>query len=66
MVSITPARYTLRKRAPGTHCIRGLIGPRTDLDYIEVRQLLILPELELPTLDSPASNQWSKVAPVLD
>jgi hypothetical protein len=30
-----PGRFTLGEKAPGTHCIRGWVGPRASLDAVE-------------------------------
>jgi len=29
-----PDRFTARERAPGTHCIRGWVGPRAVLEAV--------------------------------
>jgi hypothetical protein len=33
--SSRPGRFTLRERAPGTHCIGGWVDPRAGLDKME-------------------------------
>jgi hypothetical protein len=40
-------RFARGARAPGTHCIRGWVDPRTCLYDLEKRKLLLLPGLEL-------------------
>jgi hypothetical protein len=40
-------RCILGERAPGTHSIRGWVGPRAGLDYAEKGEFLTLPGLEL-------------------
>jgi hypothetical protein len=52
-----PGRYTSRKRPPGTHWIRGCVGPETALDDVERRKILPLRELELGFLGRPACSQ---------
>jgi hypothetical protein len=42
---------------PGTHWIRGWVGPRAGLDDVEKRIFLTLPGLELRTLGRPARRQ---------
>jgi hypothetical protein len=50
--SFTPWRFT-----PCTHWIGGWVGIRTDLDDVERRKILPLPEIELPPLCRPARSQ---------
>jgi hypothetical protein len=52
-----PGRFTLGKRAPGTHWIGGWVDPRTGLDELEKRKFLTLPGLELRPLSRPARSQ---------
>jgi hypothetical protein len=40
VVSFTPSHFTHEETAPGTHCIRGWIGPRVGLEIIENRKYL--------------------------
>jgi hypothetical protein len=47
-----PSRFT-----PGTHWIRGWVGPRAGLDAVEKRKFLTLPGLELRPLGRPARSQ---------
>jgi hypothetical protein len=35
-----PSHFTLRERAPGTHWIGGLVGPRASLDVVMKRKIL--------------------------
>jgi hypothetical protein len=42
-----PGRVTPGERAPGTHWIRGWVGLRIGLGYIEKRKFLTLPGLKL-------------------
>jgi len=51
--ALCPSCYTPRERAPSTHFIGGLIGPRAGLDMVAKRQNLCpLPEIE-PQASSP-------------
>jgi hypothetical protein len=34
-----PGRFTPSERAPGTHCIRGWVGPRAGLDAVVKRKI---------------------------
>jgi hypothetical protein len=52
-----PGRFTPGERAPGTHWIGGLVGPRASLDDVEKRNYLTLPGLELRALGHPARSQ---------
>jgi hypothetical protein len=45
-----PGRFTSEERAPGTHWIRGWVGPRAGLDDVKKRKFLTLPGLELRPL----------------
>jgi hypothetical protein len=45
-----------RERAPGTHWIRGWVGPIASLDDVEKRKYLTLPGLELRPLQPVASR----------
>jgi hypothetical protein len=47
-----PGRFT-----PGTHWIGGWVGPRADLDDVERRKFLALPELKPRPLCRPARSQ---------
>jgi hypothetical protein len=49
--------FTPEDRAPDTHQIRGLVGPRAGLDDIEKRKFLTLLGLELQLLGLPARSQ---------
>jgi hypothetical protein len=57
MVSFTPRPLYPGERAPGTHWIEGWVGHRADLDDVEKRKFLTLPELELRPLGRPARSQ---------
>jgi hypothetical protein len=52
-----PGRFTPKERAPGTHWIRGWVGPRTGLDAVENRTILPLPVFELRPLRRPTLSQ---------
>jgi hypothetical protein len=52
-----PGRFTPRGKAPGTHWIRGWVGPRAGLDDLEKRKYLTPPGLELLTLGRPTRSQ---------
>jgi hypothetical protein len=52
-----PCHFTPVEGAPGAHWIGGSVGPRTGLDYVEGRNILALPGLELQPLGRPARNQ---------
>jgi hypothetical protein len=52
-----PGRFTLGERAPCTHYIGGLVGPRAGLGDLENRKFLTLPGLELRYLSRPARSQ---------
>jgi hypothetical protein len=43
-----PDRLTPGERAPGTHWIGGWVGPRTGLDIVEKRNILLLPAIQPP------------------
>jgi hypothetical protein len=45
-----PGRFTRRERAPGTHWIGGLVGPRAGLDKV-------VPGLEPPIIQPVAQRQ---------
>jgi hypothetical protein len=49
--------FTPGERAPDSHSIGGWMGPRTGLDDVQNRKLLILPGLELRPLARPASSE---------
>jgi hypothetical protein len=49
VVSFTPVPLYPGESAPGTHWIRGWVGPRTGLDDVEKRKFLTLPGLGTPT-----------------
>jgi hypothetical protein len=34
-----PGYFTLREKAPGTHCIEGWVDPRADLGALEKRKI---------------------------
>jgi len=36
----SPGLFTLRKRAPGTHCVGGWVGHRAGLDMVVKRKIL--------------------------
>jgi hypothetical protein len=42
-----PSRFTPGERVCGTHWIEGWVGPRSGLDDMEKREVLLLPGLEL-------------------
>jgi hypothetical protein len=46
-----------RESAPGIHWIGGWVDPRASLDYVEKRQFLTLPGLELQPVGCPAHSQ---------
>jgi hypothetical protein len=50
-------RFSAGEMAPGTHWIGGLVGPRTGLDDVERRKILLIPRLELRTLGRSARSQ---------
>jgi hypothetical protein len=50
-------RFTTEEKAPGTHWIRGWVGPRYGLDEMEKRKFLTLPGLELRPLGRLAHSQ---------
>jgi hypothetical protein len=52
-----PGQFTPGHKARGTHLIRSVVGPRTDLDDVEKRKFLTLPGLELWHLSHPARKQ---------
>jgi hypothetical protein len=52
----SPCRFTPGEKDPGTHWIRGWMGPRTGLDDMEKWKLLTLPGLELQSLGHPARS----------
>jgi hypothetical protein len=52
-----PDRFTSGVRATGTHWIGGWMGPRAGLDKKEKRKFLILPGLQLRSLQRPARRQ---------
>jgi hypothetical protein len=49
--------FTTSALVGGTHWIGGLTGPRTGLEYVERRNILPLPRLELRPLGRPARSQ---------
>jgi hypothetical protein len=49
-----PSRFTPRKAAPGTLCIRGRVGPRVSLDVMEKKKSFALPRIEPQLLNRPA------------
>jgi hypothetical protein len=49
-----PCRFAPGERAPGTHWIRGWVGPKAHLEDIGKRKFLIIPGLELRPLGRPA------------
>jgi hypothetical protein len=51
-----PGRFTPGVRAPGTHWIGGWVDLTADLDDLEKRKFLTLPELELRPLSRPARS----------
>jgi hypothetical protein len=52
-----PGQFTPVERAPGTHWLGGLVGPRACLDNVEKRKTLPLPGLKLWPLGCPARAQ---------
>jgi hypothetical protein len=52
-----PGGFILGKRAPGTRCIGDWLGPKTDLDDVEMRKILPLPGPELRSLGRPSHSQ---------
>jgi hypothetical protein len=52
-----PGCFTPEEEAPGIHWIGGWVDPRADLDNVENRKFLTLPELELRPLGRPARSQ---------
>jgi hypothetical protein len=52
-----PGHFTPGERAPGTLWIGSWVGPRTGLDYAEMREFLTLPGLEPRPLCRPARSQ---------
>jgi hypothetical protein len=57
MVSLCPGRFLPGERAPDTHWIGDLVGPRAGLDDVEKRKFLTLLGLELRPLGRPACSQ---------
>jgi hypothetical protein len=57
VVSFTPRPLYHRERVPGTHWIRGWVGPRAGLDDVDKRKFLTLPGLELQPLRHPVRSQ---------
>jgi hypothetical protein len=51
-----PDSFTPGGKAPGTHWIGGWVDLRDDLDDMEKRNFLALPELELGYLGRPARS----------
>jgi hypothetical protein len=49
--------FTPGKRAPGTHWIGAWVDPRTGLDNLGKRKILLVPGQELRPLHRPARNQ---------
>jgi hypothetical protein len=49
--------FTPGERAPRTHWLEGLVGPRANLDDVEKRKFLTLLGLELRPLGRPACSQ---------
>jgi hypothetical protein len=45
-----PLRFTPRQEAPGTHWIRGWMGPRTGFDVTEKRKNILLSGFEPPSI----------------
>jgi hypothetical protein len=52
-----PGHFTRWEAAPGTHCIKGWVDRRADLDDVEERKFLTLPELELRPIGRPTRTQ---------
>jgi hypothetical protein len=52
-----PGHFTPEERTSGTHWIGGWVGPRTSLDDVETRKILLVPELVLRPLARPARSQ---------
>jgi hypothetical protein len=49
-----PGRFTPGEIVPGTHWIGGWVGPRTGLDDVERKNILLLPGLEFRNLRHPS------------
>jgi hypothetical protein len=62
MISFTlrPLYRRGKSSPPGTHWIEGWLGPRTGPDYVENRNFLTLPGLELRPLGRPARSHEEK------
>jgi hypothetical protein len=52
-----PGRFTTRKKAPGTHCVRGWVGHRIWLDDVEKEKILPPWGLEIRPLGHPARSR---------
>jgi hypothetical protein len=61
VVSFTPRPPYPRERAPGTHCIGGLVDPRAGLDDMEKWKFLTLPGLELRPLGRPGLEKSNDI-----
>jgi hypothetical protein len=55
-------RFTPWERAPVTHSIGGLVGPRAGLDDAENRKFLTLPGLELRAIVQPVASRYTEYA----
>jgi hypothetical protein len=60
-----PQQLYSRENIPGTHWIEGCVGSTVDLDDVEKRKFLTLPELELrpPAIQPVASRYTDYVIP---
>jgi hypothetical protein len=60
VVSFTPLPlYPPGERAVATHWIGGWVDSKAGLDDLEKRKFLILPGIELRSLDRPVRNQYA-------
>jgi hypothetical protein len=55
------SRLSSRERAPGTHCIGGLVGPRAGLNNMEDRKFVSLLRLEFLPFSRPATAACNEV-----
>jgi hypothetical protein len=52
-----PSSFTPGERTPGTHCLGGLVDPKTGLDDVERRKIVPSPEFEFRPLGRLAPSQ---------
>jgi hypothetical protein len=52
-----PSHFTPGERAPGTHWIGGLVGPRADVDDVGKRKFLTILGFELLPFRGPSRSQ---------